>query len=89
MLWFCGTSTIRIVDLKQMSIINEIPNAIPNFNDSEFGVALRGVSKNRGNQIFLSFVISDALSFLYYEAGIELDPRLSENVLPTCKEKFY
>lgn len=85
MLWFCGTSTIRIVDLAQMSIINEVVDAIPNFSDQEFGVALRGVSKNRGNQFFLSFVISEALSFLYYEAGIDPDPQIAENVLPACK----
>ena len=86
MLWFCGTNTIRIVDLTQMTIINEIIDAIPNFNDNEFGVALRGVSKNRGDQFLLSFVISNELSFLYYEKGFDPDPRLAESVVPRCKE---
>lgn len=85
MLWFCGTSTIRVVDLTQMSIINEVPDAIPNFGQNEYGVALRGVSKNRGEQFLVSFVISDTLSFLYYELGKEVEPMLAENVLPRCK----
>lgn len=87
MLWFCGTNTIRVVDLSQMSIVNEVVDALPNFGEDEFGVALRGVSKNRGEQFLISFVISDTLSFLYYQIGEETDPRLAESVVPRCKKQ--
>lgn len=85
MLWFAGTSTVRVIDVQTMAVIKEIPDMIPFFNDQEFGVALRGVHKNRGAQILIAFVISNVFSFSYYEEGQEIDPKLGTQVLPRCK----
>jgi hypothetical protein len=85
MIWFCGTKTLRVVDLSSMTILNQIDEFFPFFNDQEFGIGLRAVSKNQGNNILTTFVISNVYSFMYYEPGLELDPKLGETVLPTCK----
>lgn len=89
MLWFSGTSTIRVVEIPKMRVIKDIPDMIPFFNEREFGIALRGVHKNRGNQILIAFVISNVFSFSFYEEGKEIEPRLGTHVLPKCKYNFF
>lgn len=87
-MWFCGTDTIRVVDTSSLSIIKEVPNVIPFFSDSEFGISLRGVSKNRGAEIVLSFVISNVWSLVYQTNGIDPDPKLGAQVLPSFKMMY-
>lgn len=84
MLWFAGTSTVRVLDVPTAKVIKEIPDMVPFFNQQEFGIAYRGVHKNRGAQILIAFVISNVFSFSYYEEGLEIDPRLGTQVLPRC-----
>jgi hypothetical protein len=59
-----------------LEVVKEVPNLIPFFTDSEFGIALRGVSKNRGSEFVISFVISNVWSLVYNRDGIEPDPKL-------------
>jgi len=87
MLWFAGTHTIRVVDVPTMKVIKEINDLVPFFNENEFGIPLRGVSKNRGSQILITFVISNVFSFVYYEDGLEPDPKLGTQILPRCKNQ--
>ncbi len=75
-LWFCGMHTIRVIDTASLAVIKEVPNLIPYFSDAEFGVALRGVSRNRGNEFVVSFVISNIWSLIYHKNGIESEPLL-------------
>lgn len=88
MLWFAGTSVVRVLDVPSMQVIKEVPDLIPYFNNEEFGVALRGVHKNRGDQILVTFVITNVLSFAYHETGLENEPVLGTQVLPKCKDSF-
>ncbi len=61
-----------------------IPNFLPNV-DGEAGVALRAVSKNRGRQIFTTFVFAQTHNLAYWEEGVqEADNHVLSDVLPRC-----
>lgn len=77
-----------MVDTSSLNIIKEVPNLVPFFSDSEFGIALRGVSRNRGSELVISFVISNVWSLVYYKEGLEPDPKLGSQVLPNFKMLF-
>ena len=85
MIWFCGTQTARVVDINNMTTLRQIDLMFPFFNDKEFGVGLRCVSKNKGDQIIASFVISDVFSFIFYQDGTEPDLRVGSSIVPNCK----
>ena len=85
MLWFSGITTLRIVQLPKIKTVKEIENFLPYFNDEEFGIPLRGLTKNKGSQILVAFVISSVFSFVFYEDGMDPDPQLGSQVLPKCK----
>ena len=85
----CGTSTVRIVDINNMTTVKQIDDMYPFFNDNEFGIGLRAVSKNRGETMISSFVISDVFSFIFYQNGREPDLKVGNSVLPSCKPPPY
>ena len=89
MLWFCGISTLRVIQLPNIKTIKEIENFLPFYNDDEFGIALRGVTKNHGKQILVAFVISSVFSFVFYEKGLEPDPQLGSQIMPQCNNNCF
>lgn len=63
--WFCGTSTIAIVNFDNLQPFL-IENFLPFFSDSQFGIATKGVSKDQGNAIFCTFVMNNSFFFATY-----------------------
>jgi len=80
--WFCGTSTIAIVDLSNGAprFINEL---VPDLGDGLAGIPLRAVAKNNGSQLLVSFVLDNMHSFAYYEDGmVEPDNHILSDIIP-------
>ena len=63
-----------MVDEATLAVLKEVPDIIPFFSDAEFGVALRGVTKNRGAEFVITFVISNIWSLVYHRDGLSSEP---------------
>ena len=86
MIWFSGTSTLCVYDLNT-NTNTVIEQALPDFGPNMAGIAMRCVAKNRGSQIFISFIFDGDYNIAYYETGIEADNHLLNDILPRCKTK--
>lgn len=84
LVWFCGTSSIAIVDTNSM-VVTELPQALPSLSPTAFGLAMRCVAKDNGRIVLVAFVIENTWSLSYYEQGMEPDNHLLTDVLPSCK----
>jgi hypothetical protein len=87
MIWFCGTSSIAIVDSNSMQI-TELPHTLPSISPTAFGMAMRCVAKENGRIILVAFVIENTWSLAFYEQGLEPDNHLLSDVLPSCNFIF-
>ena len=56
--WFCGTSSIAIVDFNNIKPVY-IDNLIPYYDSRNFGVATRCVAKDQGSSIFVVYVMNN------------------------------
>ena len=70
-----------------MTLRNEIENLIPYISDNDFGIPLRGVSKDKGSFIVIAFTMMNEISFAIYDEYLntEIEPLLLEDVVPNCK----
>lgn len=85
MVWFSGTSSICIVNLKEFSYV-EIKDFLPQLNDKIFGVACRAVSNQDCSKVLVSFVIESQFSLAFQLKGREPDKHILEDILPKCKK---
>lgn len=81
-LWFCGTTSIGIVSLQDLSY-NEIKNFLPTYGTNKDGIAIRGIMKDGGKSILVLFIVENqnCLAFLG-DGNQEPDIYFVEDILP-------
>ena len=84
-LWFCGTTSIAFVSLKDLSF-REYKNFLPSHGKNQDGIAIRGVMKNGGNDVIVFFIIENQPCLIYFGTDVkEPEIYLVEECLPNCK----
>ena len=79
--WFCGTSTIAVVDFNNLKPLY-IENFIPYFDARNFGVATRCVSKDQGRAIFAIYVMNNSFYIATYFKGHKPKNKKVKEILP-------
>lgn len=84
-LWFCGTTSIALVSLKDLSFV-EYKNFLPSHGKGQDGIAIRGVMKNGGKEVLVFFIVENQPCLAYFGPGLsEPDILFVEDCLPGCK----
>lgn len=87
-LWFCGTTSLALVNLKDLSYV-ELKNFLPSHGKGQDGIAIRGVMKNAGKELLVFFIVDNQPCLAYFGPGLsEPDIHFVEDCLPTCKPSF-
>jgi hypothetical protein len=84
MIWFSGTSSVCVVDMKDLSFI-EIKKCLPDFQQSSSSVPLRCVARNKGDDLAIYYTFDNSNFFCYYSRGAQPVRKQAVQVLPNCK----
>lgn len=68
MIWFCGTTSICVVDLTNLGA-REIQNLLPQVDPRIPPIAMFSVARNKGKEILIGYKLGDETKIAYYEAG--------------------
>lgn len=70
MIWFSGTSSVCVVDMKDLSFV-EIKKCLPAFSSSSSSVPLRCVARNKGDDLVIYYLFENSKFFCYYSRGFQ------------------
>lgn len=87
-LWFSGTTSISVVNLKDLSYA-ELKNFLPSYGKGQDGVAIRGVMKNGGKDLLIFFIVENQPCLAYLGSGMsEPEILFVDEKLPSCTLQF-
>jgi len=83
-IWFSGTNEISIVDLTDLKM-KDYKNFLPSMSGNKDSIALRGILRDDGRTILISFVLDNMFGLAYLHRGL-IEPNVYPlfDILPSC-----